>query len=495
MILTPRDYQIDAFKAFIAHTKTGAKSGLIQAATGAGKALILSMISEHLIKHGHRVLILCHSAEVLVSNFKTLWSGNASMYCAGLGSKDKSAPIVVASRDSFVRMKDPGHFAVVIVDECHLISGKGSYEKILERTTPRYLLGLTATPYRMDNGLIYGTGKIFEKMIFNIGTQFLIDKGFLCPFIWPEIDKLVDVSKVKKVAGDYDSDAQGKLYDEPVVREAIKKWELFDRKLSLFFCCSIAHAELVHSMISNSVLITGKTKASDRAIIYKDIEAGRYRAIINVGVLTTGFNMPAIDCAVFMRATQSASLWVQCLGRVLRTHESKSNSLILDFAGNYERFGHPDNPMILRKGKKPDEEAIEQMLDGLMGPVTPESEAPSKECSKCGSRWPVAKRKCDNCNSLFLSHSSELFSEKEWIKVDSFYMESKSTKDMRPALVVYYLSQGKRYQEWFVDGNVWQQSKKRERMAQVKAKAIEAIKVKEGTPFVRLVKAKSNQHV
>lgn len=391
----------------------------------------------------------------------------------------------------------PSYFANgKLVHNCHLVSldKNSGYAKILDRVKPGYLLGLTATPYRSDNGPIYGDGRIFEKLLFSIGTQFLIDRKLLAPYVWPEIEKSVDVSNIKKIAGDFDAEQQARLYNEPIVAEALRRWEACNRKLSLFFCCSVDHAQLVHKCVQGSIIITGETPAYERQIIIADIKAGKYRAIINVAVMTTGVNIPAIDCVVFMRATQSASLFVQMLGRGLRTDESKTDCLVLDFAGNYERFGHPDNPMVLRKGKKKDEQAIEEMLDGLLGPVEVKSDAPTKTCGECGMVWPVAKKKC-TCGKLFLSHFDVQYSDDDWITVKSAWLEERITARGVPAIVVFYATPNKRYQEWFVDGQSWQLAKKFERIKQVRAQMIEAIKIKvneKGWPNVTSVKVKSS---
>lgn len=478
--MTPRTYQQAALNAIQSHKENGSKSGVVVVPTAGGKSLLISKFCE--MYSNERILILCHQSDILSQNAELI--GDHSIYCAGLGSKNLGARVVLASRDSLSRLKSIPRFDSIIVDEAHLVPSKeeSGYQKIIERSRPRYLLGLTATPYRLDGGEIFGEGRQFKDKIYQITMSELVEAKYLVDFILPTNAAAIDREHLRKRSGQFTEESQEAEFSRDVVDSCLNKWRSVasERKLSLFFCCSVEHAKLVASLIQESELITGETKDRDRIIA--KARSGEIKAIINVNVLTTGVNIPMIDCVVFLRATASASLYVQALGRGLRTCENKKDLLVLDFAGNYQTFGHPDNPTqpYFRSSKPVDEDAIEAMLDGLLGQHDVKPMSPTKACKRCSLRWPVAKRKC-SCGELFLSHTTnlgtnELAVESLFIALDAF--SSSGNKGTR---IDYLTTEGK-VSEWFMDAHCkpggWQFWKKQNRLKQLKQNDVRAIEYK-----------------
>lgn len=491
-----RQYQRDALRAFYDSYKADEQSGVIEAPTGSGKSLIIAHILSKLTEPhlDKRILVLCHQAEILNQNLlASSDSLNKNVYCASLGLKNDFGQVVFASRDSYGRKKSYDRFDLIIIDEAHLVSPEENttYQKIINAVKPHYVLGLTATPYRLDNGAIYGS--IFKKLIYSIKLQQLIDEKFLVPFVWPERVKLVASEQIKKTAGDFNMEAQAQLYTSEVVDKAIDVWSRVasDRKLSVFFCCSIAHAQLVQSKIKGSVLITGETDNETRKNIFLAARNGHIKSLINVGVLTTGVDIPRIDCVVFMRATTSASLFVQCLGRALRLFEGKTNALILDFAGNYERFGHPDEPFIKGRKKKNEEKTIETMLVDLLGDHEVKLDAAHKKCPSCKKILAVATKVCPECNHLFISHQGTFY-DGDWIEIKSFTVAEKKTKRGLPCKLVTYYSHNETYIEWLLEEFIWQKKKTYQRLAQLKlgVDGIRGTKNKNGYFQVKAVRVK-----
>lgn len=479
--MTPRPYQQAALTAIQKHRDGGGKSGVVVVPTAGGKSLLISKFCE--MRPHERVLVLCHQSDILSQNAELI--GEHSIYCAGLGSKDLGARVVLASRDSLSRLKSLPKFDSIIVDEAHLVSSKeeSGYQKIIDLVKPSYLLGLTATPYRLDGGEIFGNGKQFESKIYQITMAELVESGYLVDFVLPTNAAAIDRDVLKKRSGQFTEESQEAAFSRSVVDDCIHKWEVLaaDRKLSLFFCCSVEHAKLVQSLVQKSILITGETK--DRDVFIDSARRGDIRAIINVNVLTTGVNIPSIDCVVFLRATASASLYTQSLGRGLRTHPHKQNCLILDFAGNYQTFGHPDNPTApyKRASKSVDESAIEEMLDGLLGPIPIVKQGATKACKSCKLRWPVAKRKC-SCGELFLSHGSNLGTNE--IEIESFKITEKTfaASGNMGTRIDYKAVDGTVIVEWFMDSQCrpggWQFWPKQNRLKQLKQNDVRAIEFK-----------------
>jgi DNA repair protein RadD len=304
----------------------------------------------------------------------------------------------------------PSYYAAgVLVHNCHLIPAKGfgTYRKFLDDMLKQApyckIIGLSATPYRLDSGLLTsGDDKIFDEIIYRVPLSKLIQEGYLCELIGKTGIIKPDVTGVKKRGGEYiESDLNKVCDDDNIIKKAVTEFiELtHDRNHVLIFCVGISHAhhvkeemerqgvecEVVHSKIS--------PKEKDRIISgFKD---GSIRYLANCDMLTTGFNASLIDCIIMLRPTESTGLYYQIGGRGLRTHKDKKNCLILDYAGNILRHGPIDKIEIETKG-----------LSSNMGVKT----APMKECPKCKIPLPIQTAKCKECGFIWpvnITHDSE----------------------------------------------------------------------------------------
>jgi len=378
--------------------------------------LIIGGICIRAGKKGNRVLVLCHQAEILEQNERTLKSMHAGIdtgiYCAGSGRKETDNQVIFASRDSLgINPLVCGKFDLVIVDEAHLISPvkNSRYQKIFEKIGAKFVVGLTGTPWRLGRGRIWGKGGFFEVVTHNISLDFLIADGFIVPYVFPKIESLIDVStiKVSRATGDFDeADLERVSSTEEVVGKALDYWQTyaFDRKCSIFFCCSIAHAKLVTKLLALRIgfdqvgFIDGKTNARDRNALLDRARSGGYKALVNVGVLTTGVDIKPIDCVVGLRATQSAALFVQANGRGLRVSPGKENLLCLDMAGNFQRFHNLSEPLLQKDSslKNGDDEPT---LGGTA------FDMPKKICPECAYDCQIATKVCPYCEHIFITHS------------------------------------------------------------------------------------------
>jgi len=283
-------------------------------------------------------------------------AGRIGLYSAGLNSRDTDHDILIGGVQSiYKRANKLGRRHLTLVDEAHLIpaSGDGMYRQLITDLKLVYrksrLVGLTATPYRMTSGVIYGEGQPFEKVIHNVDVKDLIADGYLSPLVGCA-ESTPDLDGLHLRGGEYISNELNEVYNNnDIVSRACQDLmtKARDRHHWLVFCVTIAHAESVCEKLQmsgiNAACITSETKKVERATIIKDYKAGKIRALINVGVLTTGFDAPMVDCVAMMRATKSPGLYSQILGRGFRLHDTKKDCLILDFGNNIREHGPVDS--------------------------------------------------------------------------------------------------------------------------------------------------------
>ena len=392
-MITLRDYQQDAVQSAYAYWQNNT-SCIIEAPCGAGKSLIIGKICHDSITHDVRVLVVTHRKKLLEQNEAELKNllpdADTGFYSAGLNQKTQDAQIVFAGIQSIANATIQ-HYEILIIDECHLVAPNesGQYHalisKLKEVNPDLKILGLTATPYRLDSGyLTEWETPIFERVVYKIDVKLLIKRGYLCPVVSNGGGVKVDVSKVKHKGGEFLDSALESLYMSKtveIVADIVKKG--IDRKAWLIFCVSIEHAEQVTTeLISHGIDAACYHSQSDNEYILDDFANGRLKCLVNVNILTTGSNFPIADMCVLLRATESTALYVQIVGRVMRLYPNKKNALLLDYGGNVLRHGCIDDVAVKAKG------------EGT-------GEAPAKECPSCETILHAAVRECPECGYIF----------------------------------------------------------------------------------------------
>lgn len=359
MKLEPRDYQQQAVDALFTCLKNDKESRpVIVLPTGAGKSVVIAMICERLSQYGFRVVILCRTKELVEQNHGALRRMcphlHATIYCSGLKQKDASGSFVFATAQSIARKPDLlGPRNLILVDEAHQVPANESsqYQKIvaglneLNGGKDVRLAGLTATPYRMDGGMIAGEGKQFSEIAYEKSIRDMVENNWLVPTINYNVLG-VDLSEVPIVAGDYSDHELGQVFGERCIQHA---WEIVKiantdkRKSCIVFASTVVHAEAIvkeiKSRCESVALVTGDTDAATRDKTIDDFRAGEIRFLVNVAVLTTGFDAPNVDMIALCRATQSHGLLYQILGRGMRLCEGKQNCLVLDYGDHESRLG------------------------------------------------------------------------------------------------------------------------------------------------------------
>ena len=358
MSFTLRPYQQEAVDATIGYFRRSHQPAVIVLPTGAGKSLVIAELAR--LARG-RVLVLAHVKELVAQNHSKYqaYGLEADIFAAGLQRKESRSKVVFGSVQSVARnlAQFDSEFTLLIVDECHRISDSddSQYQQILThlrlRNPKLRLLGLTATPYRLGKGWIYqfhyhgmvrgDERALFRDCIYELPLRYMIRHGFLVP---PErLDMPVvqyDFSRLTARENGLFSEADLNLelkQQQRITPHIIQQIVEFsqDRKGVMIFAATVVHAKEVLGLLPDSkALITADTPAAERDALITAFKARELRYMVNVAVLTTGFDAPHVDLIAILRPTESVSLYQQIVGRGLRLCPGKTDCLILDYAGN-----------------------------------------------------------------------------------------------------------------------------------------------------------------
>ncbi len=403
-----RDYQVNAIRETYKWLRHNSGNPCIVAPTGSGKAHIIAGFCEDILrkKNDAKILVLSHVKELLVQDAEKIrlaWpEAPLAIYSAGLGTKETDSITVAGIQSIWRKPEELGRIDVVIVDEAHMIQNEdeGMYRRLLsslhEINPKMRMIGLTATPYRLGQGLLTeGDDAIFQALIESVTIEELVKRKYLARLTSTFTDMKMNVEGIRKVQGDYEkqeleSRVNDPLVNSKVVAETIRR--AGNRTAWLVFCVSISHAENMRDeFIAQGVraeAITSKTTSEQRAKIFADFKAGKIRAVTNVGVATTGFDYPDIDVIVMARPTLSPGLYIQMSGRGMRVKSPghHEDCLVLDFAGNIARHGAVTKIIPPRRTVK----AVKKSLQGVgdMFKICPNCRKPimkrARECVHCG---------------------------------------------------------------------------------------------------------------
>jgi DNA repair protein RadD len=390
-MFTLRPYQTDAVTATLEHFRKTNDPAVIVLPTGAGKSLVIAELAK-LAKR--KILVLTHVKELVEQNHKKFvqysdYSGvKSGVYSAGLKLKQTQFQVTFASVQSVVRNLNAfaAEYSLVIIDECHRVSQfqksvstdkskakdvnaadlvkNSQYGQIVQQlktiNPDLKILGLTATPYRMGIGWIYqyhhhgikrsDSPKPFVKCIYELPLSYMIKHGFLTP------PNMVDAPIAQYDFSALDSNKNGE-YSEKEVNELLVKYPRVTqaiteqieklaetRKGVMIFAASIKHAKEIQGYLptDQTALITGKTKLAERENLINDFKDKKLKFLVNVSVLTTGFDAPHVDFIAILRPTESVSLYQQIVGRGLRLNDNKKDCLVVDYAGNGINIFYPE---------------------------------------------------------------------------------------------------------------------------------------------------------
>jgi DNA repair protein RadD len=366
--VTLRPYQQDAVDAAIDWMRKSVDPFCLDLATGAGKSHVIAAVAAQIhAMTGKRVLCLAPSAELVTQNrAKFLATGNrASMFSATAGAKELRYPVVFGSpltvKNKISRFQKSGNdgYALVIIDECHGITPTvQSIISAMRDANPNLrVMGLSATPYRLGSGWIFRehhNGRVngedtardpyFVKCVYKIDARELIDMGYLTPPVIGAIGATgYDTSGlVANAMGKFDSATIDRAYHgqgrktAAIVVDVVAQAQ--GRRGVMFFAATVQHAqEVLASLPPNmSAIVTAETPKAERDSIIARFKDQRLKYLVNVSVLTTGFDAPHVDLIAILRKTESVGLLQQVIGRGLRLHDGKKDCLILDYTTNLD---------------------------------------------------------------------------------------------------------------------------------------------------------------
>jgi DNA repair protein RadD len=414
-----RPYQRAAIDACMSYWEGGGGNPLIDLATGTGKSVVLGTLVREIAEPmpDVNVLVLTHVKELVQQDVNAqlrVWPAcPIGINSAGLSRRDRRARVLFASIQS-VHREDattlgPRHLC--IVDEAHLIprDGNGMYlklfNKLREAVPDMRIVGLTATPYRLDSGrLDEGEHRLFDDVVYSYGIGEGVQDGFLSPLVSRNGGAgQIDARGVAKRGGEFIPGAlETAANTDPLVQAACRDLvnRGCDRRGWIVFCTGVNHAthvaECLHGMGVATGCITGETPGGERDAMLRAFKAGQLRCLTSVGVLTTGFDAPHVDLIAMLRPTLSTGLYVQMLGRGTRLAPGKENCLVLDYAGNVRRHGPVDAVSVTGAGGKSSKDETKVKEETVRA-----KECPScgslvglrvMTCADCGHEWPVEKK-------------------------------------------------------------------------------------------------------
>lgn len=364
-----RPYQQDAVDSAVSWMKKCKSPAVLELATGAGKSWIAAAIAKWFIENAQKkVLILQPSLELTEQNYsKWIATGEkASIFSASANSKCTRYDVIYGTPktvlNSIERFGDK--FGLIIIDECHQITPtiKDIISKIKAKNPMLRVIGMTATPYRMNTGYIYHQNLVtnkalaeeeainpyFAALLYSIKTRELISMGFLTEaHTEPTTDHYNTQNLTINKMGNFDAKQVSSVFENhgrltaTIVQDVIAK--TYDRNGVMLFASTVRHAQEIMESLppDNSMMLGGDINMdkATRANLISDFKEQNYKYIVSIGTLTTGFDAPHVDAIAVLRATESESLFQQIIGRGLRLCEDKEDCLILDYAENITRHG------------------------------------------------------------------------------------------------------------------------------------------------------------
>ncbi|MEQ1768506.1 MAG: DEAD/DEAH box helicase [Devosia sp.] len=382
-----RPHQIKAIEMLRAALSSGKRRPILQMPTGAGKTLTATAIVEGARRKGNRVVFTVPAIELVdqtVEAFGAEGIEQIGVIQADHILTDWMKPVQIASVQTLALRKEMPAAGIVIVDEAHR-----SYRAIARWMAERpdlIFIGLTATPWAR------GMAKHWDALLIPTSTQALIDEGYLSPFrVFGPSEP--DLSKVSTVAGDYhEGELSDVMSESTLTADVVATWlQLGENRPTLCFAVDRAHARKLTDEFQRAGVATayvdGYTEKPERENIRRWFHDGRVKVVVNVGVLTTGIDWDC-RCLILARPTKSEMLYVQIIGRALRTADGKSDALILDHTGTTTRLGF-----------------VTDIRHDLLDDGRPRKGGGSRDeaaplpvkCSSCSHLKPAGVHKCPSC--------------------------------------------------------------------------------------------------
>lgn len=494
-----REYQQEAVNNTIKFFQKRHDPAVIVLPTGAGKSLVIAELAR--IAKG-RVLVLAHVKELVEQNHEKYQSYglSAGIFSASLGKKDWDHKAIFGSVQSVARAPDEffNNFSLLVIDECHRVAEEGSTQyqdvikKLLEKNPQLFILGLTATPYRLGLGWIYEYShlgeiktdqkRFFKQCVYELPLTYMIRNKFLTSPVKVDIpvtcydfselsgkDRQFTAAEVEEVL------KSQKRLTPLIIKNIIDITEHFQRKGVMIFSSSVKHAEEIMTYLppSDSRVVLGETDMDQRNQIVEDFKNKKFKYLVNVSVLTTGFDAPHVDVIAILRPTESNSLYQQIVGRGLRLSDDKKDCYILDYTGMGHDIYAPEI-----SDKRPAKDTVPVRIPcpacdfendfwgymdddgnilehfgrkcrgGVQDPKTFQIVPCGyrfrfKICHSCGAENDITARECEKCNATLIDADAKLKQAKlsknfHVLTPDSVTFEDRKDKNSNPYLEIRY---------------------------------------------------------
>ncbi len=494
-----RDYQKQAVENTIKFFQKKREPAVIVLPTGAGKSLVIAELAR--IAKG-RVLVLAHVKELVEQNYEKYRSYglSAGIFSASLGKKDWDQKAIFGSVQSVARAPDEffNDFSLLVIDECHRVADEGAtqYQEVIKKLQDRnpniFILGLTATPYRLGVGWIFEysqAGEIktdkkrfFKQCVYELPLAYMIRHNYLTIPVKVDIPvTCYDFSELTEKGGMFSTAEIEEILKSQkrltpfIIKNIVDITERFQRKGVMIFSSSVKHAEEIMTYLppEDSRIVLGDTDMKDRSQIIEDFKRRKFKYLVNVSVLTTGFDAPHVDVIAILRPTESNSLYQQIIGRGLRLSEDKKDCYVLDYTGmghdifapeisdkrpakdtvpvivpcpkcdfenNFWGYPDPDGYVIEHFGRKckgaiQDLKTLEIVPCGFRFRY--------KLCHACGSENDVTARECEKCKAVLIDADAKLKQAKlsknfHVLTPDKITFEERADKNSNPYLEIRY---------------------------------------------------------
>jgi DNA repair protein RadD len=358
---TPRPYQQGAIDAAVSFFKGSKVHHAIEILpTGSGKSVVIANIAKEL---EGKTIVFQPSKEILEQNFAKFisYGYRASIYSASVGQK-RIDKVTFATIGSVARKHHLfKEFKNIVIDECHLVNAKGGmYHDFISSIEGCKVLGLTATPYRLTSTmegamlkfLTRTRPRIFSDVLCVVQNDVLFNNGFLAKLEYFSFDVIDRKMLQLNSSGTDFTEASLRSYyrkiDFPKVTAYWANRMLSKRKNLLVFSSLIEEANQAARLIPGAVVLTGETEKRQREKILCDFKANRIKCLVNVGVLTTGFDYPELEAVLLARSTMSLALYYQIIGRAMRPHADKKSAWIVDLGNNINFFGKIETMKVVK---------------------------------------------------------------------------------------------------------------------------------------------------
>jgi DNA repair protein RadD len=455
-----RDYQHDGVSQIRSHFASGVSRVCYQLPTGGGKTITFAYITTAAVAKGSRVLIIVHRIELIEQIAATLarFGVPYGIIAAGCPAKP-DAPVQVASVQTLAN-REVGDFDLVVVDESHHAVA-ASWRTVLDALPKAKVLGVSATPQRLDGK---GLNDIFDALVIGPTMGWLIDHGYLAPYVAYGPEKAPDLRRIKVTAGDYNIGAlAGAMSDKVIIQSAVDEYrKICNGAPAIVFAVNVDHSRLVAKAFSEAgyraAHVDGTTPRDERKDLIASLVDGRIQVLSNCALFDEGLDVPGVVAAILLRPTMSVARYLQMVGRALRP--GKPRAFILDHAGCIAAHGLPDD---LR----------EWSLEGREKEERDRYRDRSKQCESCGAFSPFTATHCVECGHAFptrekaqpekidvastlaeinpapaLSPAQPREPQAKWVPVDDMTVHFHAKRDRTPTLRVSFRSEGLTFSEW-----------------------------------------------